>query len=149
MYQVDIPRASGFSNIYSNIGDYKAWGHEITLQSRNLVGDFKWTTNLNIAFNRNEITKMGTNNTPKGGYSNQEDFNRLAVGEPIGIFMGYVFDGVYMTEEEFNSQPKHASSEIGTVRMKDVSGPNGVPDGIIDNNDRVKLVIRIRILFMV
>ena len=139
LYQVDIPRASGFSNIYSNIGDYKAWGHEITLQSRNLVGDFKWTTNLNIAFNRNEITKMGTNNTPKGGYSNQEDFNRLAVGEPIGIFMGYVFDGVYMTEEEFNSQPKHASSEIGTVRMKDVSGPNGVPDGIIDNNDRVKI----------
>lgn len=139
LYQVDIPRASGFSNIYSNIGDYKAWGHEITLQSRNLVGDFKWTTNLNIAFNRNEITKMGTNNTPKGGYSNQEDFNRLAVGEPIGIFMGYVFDGVYMTEEEFNSQPKHTSSEIGTVRMKDVSGPNGVPDGIIDNNDRVKI----------
>ena len=82
---------------------------------------------------------MGTNNTPKGGYSNQEDFNRLAVGEPIGIFMGYVFDGVYMTEEEFNSQPKHTSSEIGTVRMKDVSGPNGVPDGIIDNNDRVKI----------
>lgn len=139
LYQVDIPRASSFSNIYSNIGDYKAWGHEITLQSRNLVGDFKWTTNLNIAFNRNEITKMGTNNTPKGGYSNQEDFNRLAVGEPIGIFMGYVFDGVYMTEEEFNSQPKHTSSEIGTVRMKDVSGPNGVPDGIIDNNDRVKI----------
>lgn len=139
LYQVDIPRASGFSNIYSNIGDYKAWGHEITLQSRNLIGEFKWTTNLNIAFNRNEITKMGTNNTPKGGYSNQEDFNRLAVGEPIGIFMGYIFDGVYMTDEEFKSQPKHASSEIGTVRMKDVSGPNGVPDGIIDNNDRVKI----------
>lgn len=139
LYQVDIPRASGFSNIYSNIGDYNAWGHEITLQSRNLIGEFKWTTNLNIAFNRNEITKMGTNNTPKGGYSNQEDFNRLAVGEPIGIFMGYIFDGVYMTDEEFKSQPKHASSEIGTVRMKDVSGPNGVPDGIIDNNDRVKI----------
>lgn len=64
----------------------------------------------------------GNKQHPKGGYSNQEDFNRLAVGEPIGIFMGYVFDGVYMTEEEFNSQPKHASSEIGTVRMKDVSG---------------------------
>ena len=63
-----------FPTFYSNIGDYKAWGHEITLQSRNLVGDFKWTTNLNIAFNRNEITKMGTNNTPKGGYSNQERF---------------------------------------------------------------------------
>ena len=139
LYQVDIPRASGFSSIDSNIGNYKSWGHEITLQSRNLVGEFKWTTNLNIAFNRNKITRLGTNNTPVGGYSNQEDFNRLAVGEPIGIFMGYVYDGVYMTQQEFDSQPKHASSEIGTVRMKDVSGPDGVPDGIIDNNDRVKI----------
>ncbi len=139
LYQIDIPRASGFSYIDSNIGNYKSWGHEITVQSRNLVGDFKWTTNLNIAFNRNKITKLGTNNTPVGGYNNQEDFNRLAVGEPIGIFMGYVYDGVYMTEEEFNTQPKHASSEVGTVRMKDVSGPNGTPDGVIDNNDRVKI----------
>lgn len=139
LYQIDIPRASGFSYIYSNIGNYKSWGHEITVQSRNLVDEFKWTTNLNIAFNRNKITKLGTNNTPVGGYNNQEDFNRLAVGEPIGIFMGYVYDGVYMTQEEFNTQPKHASSEVGTVRMKDVSGPNGLPDGVIDNNDRVKI----------
>ncbi|MCD7848555.1 MAG: SusC/RagA family TonB-linked outer membrane protein [Parabacteroides sp.] len=29
LYQVDIPRASGFSNIYSNIGDYKAWGMKL------------------------------------------------------------------------------------------------------------------------
>ena len=58
LYQVDIPRASGFSNIYSNIGDYKAWGLDISLLSRNLVGVFNWTTNLYLAFNRNDITKM-------------------------------------------------------------------------------------------
>ena len=48
--------------------------------------------------------------------------------------MGYVFDGVYMTEEELNSQPKYASSEIGTARMKDMDG-----NGVIDANDRVKI----------
>ena len=53
--------------------------------------------------------------------------------------MGYVYDGVYMTQQEFDSQPKHASSEIGTVRMKDISGPEGIPDGVIDNNDRTKI----------
>lgn len=131
LYQIDIPAASGFNNIDSNIGDFKSWGHEITVTSRNFVNNFKWTTNLNIAFNRNKILKLGTNNTPVGGYSNQGDSNRLQVGQPIGVFVGYVFDGVYLTQEEFDSQPKHASSEIGTVRMKDV-----YKDGKIDENDR-------------
>lgn len=131
LYQIDIPAASGFWNIESNIGDFKSWGHELTISSRNFVNEFKWTTNLNIAFNRNKILKLGTNNTPVGGYNNQGDCNRLQVGQPIGVFMGYVFDGVYMTQQELDSQPKHASSEIGTVRMKDVH-----KDGKIDENDR-------------
>lgn len=134
LYQIDIPAASGFWNFDSNVGDFKSWGHEVTVQSRNLTGALKWTTNLNVAFNRNEITRLGTNNTPVGGYSNQEDFSRLQVGEPIGIFMGYVFDGVYMNEAELNSQPKYASSEIGTVRMKDMND-----DKVIDSKDRVKI----------
>lgn len=134
LYQIEIPRASGFANYRANMGDYKSWGHEITVQSRNLIGDFRWTTNLNLTFNRNEVTKLGTNNTPYGGYSNQEDFNRLQVGEPIGIFMGYIFDGVYMTQEEFDTQPKFANSEIGTARMKDVNG-----DGVVNTDDRVKI----------
>lgn len=134
LYQIDIPVSSGYWNFYSNVGDYQSSGHELTIQSRNLIGDFKWTTNLNFTFNKNKITRLGTNNTPVGGYSNQEDFSRLEVGQPIGIFMGYVFDGVYMTQEEIDNQPKYASSEIGTARMKDMN-----KDGVINSEDRVKI----------
>lgn len=134
LYQIDIPLASGFGNVQSNIGGFESWGHEISVQSRNLIGDFKWSTNMNVSFNRNKVTELGTNNTPIGGYANIGDYNRLEVGEPVGIFMGYVFDGVYMTQEEFDSQPKHASSEIGTVRMKDLDD-----NKVIDANDRTKI----------
>ncbi|MDR1092194.1 MAG: SusC/RagA family TonB-linked outer membrane protein, partial [Prevotella sp.] len=131
LYQIEIPAASGFWSINSNIGDFKTWGHEITFTSRNLVNDFKWTTNFNMAFNRNKILELSTENAPIGGYDVYGDFNRLEVGHPIGSLFGYVFDGVYMTQVELDSQPKHVSSEIGTARMKDVNN-----DGKIDANDK-------------
>ena len=131
LFQTDIPAATGFWNIQSNMGDFKIWGHEITITSHNLVGDFEWTTNFNIAFSKNKILALGTNNAPVGGTDTYDDYNRLEVGHPIGALWGYVFDGVYMTQEEFDSQPKHATSEVGSVRMKDINN-----DGVIDADDR-------------
>lgn len=135
LYSTNIPYQSGFGSIDSNIGEFKFRGHEFGLETRNMVGKFQWNTSLNVSFNRNEAVKLGTNNTPIGGYANQGDENRTEVGQPLGQFWGYVFDGVYMTQAEYNSQPKHASSMVGTVRMKDVGGPEGVPDGVINMDD--------------
>lgn len=136
LYQVNLPISTGFGNIAANVGQFDNWGHEIDIQSRNLIGDFKWKTNLNLTIARSKVKELSTNNVPIGGNDEYYDWNRLEVGKPIGVFSGYVFDGVYMTQEEFDSQPKHATSDIGTVRMKDISGPDGTPDGKIDIYDR-------------
>jgi hypothetical protein len=64
------------------------------------------------------------------------DDNRTAVGHPIGMFYGYINTGVYMTQQEFETQPHGATSMIGTARFADISGPAGKPDGKIDENDR-------------
>ena len=74
-----------------------------------MTGKFKWSTDFNISFDRNKAVKLGTNDTPIGGYNNQVDYNRTAVGQPLGMFYGYVYDGVYMTQQEYDSQPKHGS----------------------------------------
>ena len=136
LYRIDIPIQSGFENIISNIGQFDFWGHEFSVLSRNLTGKFKWSTNFNISFDRNMVKKLGTNDAPIGGYGEYWDDNRTAVGSPIGMFYGYVNTGVYMTQEEFDSQPHGATSMVGTARFKDISGPDGVPDGKIDINDR-------------
>jgi TonB-linked SusC/RagA family outer membrane protein len=137
LYGINIPQQSGFSQITSNIGKFKFWGHEFSVSSKNLIAKkLTWNTNVNIAFNRNRAITLGTNNTPIGGNANQGDYNRTQVGKPLGQFMGYVNDGVYMTQQEFDSQPRHVTSMVGTVRYRDISGPDGVPDGRIDFDDR-------------
>ena len=131
LYRIDIPRQSGFEYIQSNVGELRFWGHEIGIESKNLVGDFKWSTSLNMTFPRNKAIRLGTNDTPIGGNANQGDYNRTEVGQPLGQFYGYIYDGVFITEEEYQKGPKHASSMVGTVRMKDLNN-----DGVIDMSDR-------------
>jgi TonB-linked SusC/RagA family outer membrane protein len=132
LYAIDIPVQSGFSSIQSNIGEFKFWGHEIGIESKNFVGKFRWNTNFNISFNRNKAVKLGTNDTPIGGYGTYADHNRTIVGEPLGQFIGFVHDGIFMTQEELDSQPKHSfNTAIGTLRFKDING-----DGEITWDDR-------------
>lgn len=121
LYQINLPLESGFGNVFSNVGAFKFWGHELAISSKNLTGKFKWNTNFNISFNRNNVLKLGTENTPIGAYGEYDDYWRTAVGHPVGQFYGYVYDGVYMTQKEFDSAPHHATSAVGTVRMKDIN----------------------------
>ncbi|MFD1141129.1 SusC/RagA family TonB-linked outer membrane protein [Larkinella insperata] len=136
LYAIDIPVQSGYSAVTSNIGRFDFWGHEFAIDTRNLVGKLNWSTSFNISFNRNLVRKLGTNDAPIGGYQEYWDDNRTAVGHPIGLFYGYINTGVYMTQAEFDSQPKGATSMVGTARFADISGPDGKPDGKIDINDR-------------
>jgi TonB-linked SusC/RagA family outer membrane protein len=127
---LQIPYASGFSSITYNVGQIRMWGHELQISSRNLTGPFSWTTDLNISLNNNKVLQL-VNNTPIGGVNKYNDFNRTAVGHPIGELYGYIFEGVYMNQADFDKYPHEATSAVGTARMKDVNG-----DGIIDINDR-------------
>ncbi len=136
LYGIDIPVQSGFSTITSNIGRFDFWGHEFTIDTRNLTGALTWNTNFNISIPRNIVKKLGTNDAPIGGYQEYWDDNRTAVGMPIGMFYGYINTGVYMTQEEWETQPHNATSMVGTARFADISGPDGRPDGVIDAHDR-------------
>lgn len=136
LYGIDIPVQSGFSTITSNIGRFDFWGHEFTVDTRNLTGALTWNTSFNVSIPRNIVKKLGTNDAPIGGYQEYWDDNRTAVGMPLGMFYGYINTGVYMTQQEWETQPHNATSMVGTARFADVGGPDGKPDGKIDANDR-------------
>ncbi|MEX2335775.1 MAG: TonB-dependent receptor, partial [Fulvivirga sp.] len=134
LYAVDIPLASGFGNIQSNIGEFAFWGHEFSLETKNLVGKFLWNTHITFSLDRNLVNQLGTENTPIGGFRENVDFVRTEVGHPIGQFFGYVYDGVFMNQEELDQGPHiraFGGSDVGSVRLVDVN-----EDGFVDVNDK-------------
>jgi TonB-linked SusC/RagA family outer membrane protein len=126
---LQVPYASGYSSITYNVGTFRIWGHEFQVSSRNMTGKFTWTTDFNISFNNNKVIKL-VNGTPIGGVNRYSDYNRTAVGHHIGELYGYVFQGVYMNQADFDKYPHEATSAVGTARMKDVNG-----DGKVDISD--------------
>ncbi|HVW60797.1 MAG TPA: TonB-dependent receptor [Puia sp.] len=128
-----IPYASGYESIQYNEGTFRIWGHDIQVSTDNIKGPFTWTTDFNISFNSNKVISL-VNNTPIGGTQTYSDYNRTEVHHRIGDLYGYVFEGVYMNQADYDKYPKFATSVVGSARMKDVNG-----DDTIDINDRTFL----------
>lgn len=83
-----LPSTSGFTGVWSNIGKLENKGLEFALHSNNFVSDFKWTTDFNIAFNKNKILDInGPEITPNG-------INYVIEGQPIGVFKIRKYAGV-------------------------------------------------------
>lgn len=128
LFNVDLPSFTGYSSFQTNIGTFKFWGHEFLVSSKNTTGAFRWGTDLNISFLRNRVEKLGTANAFLGGGTSR---NITMVGEPIGMLWGYVHDGVYMNQADFDNSPTFQTSAVGSVKMRDVNG-----DGEITVDDR-------------
>lgn len=127
-----LPKISGFNSLYANMGKIANKGIEITLNSRNIVTkDFTWSTSLVYSWNKNEIKDL---------YGDKKDDlgNRWFIGQPIGVIYDYTKVGIWQEEEiakgdHLNWDPQ---AKAGDIKLADISGPNGVPDGKIDDNDR-------------
>ncbi len=133
LYNVQVPRESGFSNFSDNIGEIHFWGHEFGVNTVNTTGELKWTTNANISFNRNVVKSLadGIDRVygPSGAHITQ-------VGKPFGQFYGHLSDGVYLNQQDLDSSPQvPGRSTVGSIKLIDVNG-----DGVItrggDNDDR-------------
>ena len=130
---VQVPAALGFTNALTNIGEVVNKGFELSLTSRNVTGNFSWTTDFNFATIDNEVTKLGPSGDPilsSGGAGNR---HITQIGSPIGSYYGYQTDGIYQTQAEIDAGPedKIATPHPGDFKWVDING-----DGIIDPLDR-------------
>ncbi len=134
LLNVQVPAAVGFLTALQNIGEVENKGIELTLSTRNLVGDFSWTTDLNFAANKNKVLKLGPTGDPILSSGGAGIRHITQIGSPIGSYYGYVVEGIYQTQTEIDNAPKDALAPAprpGDFRFKDVNG-----DGKINAQDR-------------
>ncbi len=139
LIQKNLPTYSGFFVVQSNVGSIQNRGFELELNSVNTTRKLKWETRFNFAVNRNEVLDLGgeseiyiTSSKPVGDVS-EEQYAVIREGEPLGSLFGYVYEGVLQQGETYAPQP---NAKPGDPKFKDISGPEGKPDGEITSDDR-------------
>ena len=94
IYNVPVPGNTGYSTKTVNIGAMENKGLEIVLNTDNVITrNFRWSSNVNMAFNRNKITRLDGDQTLLAGNDGRY-LNSLIVGESIGVFYGPKYAGV-------------------------------------------------------
>lgn len=131
----NLPSTSGVPNpIVTNIGKTENQGIELQLNTVNFLGDgrdnFSWTTNLNFYINRGKITQLANG-------VKRDVNNNWFVGQPIGVFYDFVKAGIWQVADTAIAKSMAQTvtgvgTVIGDIRVADLSGPDGKPDGRLD-----------------
>lgn len=115
-----ISGVHGITSIAQNIGETKSHGIEVSIESRNIVKDnFKWSTNVNMNYDRNEIVSL-YGSLDEQGNEIDDVANSWFIGQPISANYHWVWDGVWQTDEAELAQT--FASEPGFVKVKDING---------------------------
>ena len=129
---LEIPDYVGFDNPQKNTGKMYTNGYDIELGWNDQIGDFTYGITANFS---DFVSKMGN----LGGTEFLGDQVKME-GSEFNEWYGYLSDGLMLTEEDLQGPKLNDNIKLGDVKYKDISGPDGVPDGKISPEfDRVLL----------
>lgn len=133
LYNKPTMITTGYTTQLCNIGAMNNKGIELSLAANAGKNHFRWHADFNISIIRNKLTKLLDDNeiiTPSS-------FHGLKVGEEVGSFYMIKMLGIYQHDEDVPEYLyENEGVRAGDVMYEDISGPDGVPDGKIDSNDR-------------
>ena len=137
LLNVQVPEVTGFSTYLTNTGSVRNIGEEFELTSRNMVGKFQWTTSVTVSHNTNKVVALGPGQTQILIPSSFDISNFiLKVGQPMNSIFVVKQNGCLTQADIDNHAAVYGTETVGDPRYVDISGPKGVPDGVIDANDR-------------
>ena len=169
LYRYTIPSSSGLETsdrstsnptVLGNLGNIQNKGFELDISYDAIrpkkAGGFRWNLAFNVGVNQNKVTSLpgGTITTSSGTYRNF--VSQVKEGDPLGTYYGFVFKGVYSTDQSAAAKDKDGNviyeldgatpklmrinSETGDVyKGGDAIFEDFNHDGIINEQDRVKI----------
>lgn len=125
----------GLAAPWRNAGDMRNNGWDLSITYHDKIGNVGLSATAMLSDVKNKITNLFGNEyiDRSGGTSTQ-------VGHPIWSWYGFIADGYFQNQQEIDSYPVYQGDKTnvkpGYIRYKDISGPDGKPDGAIDDYDR-------------
>ena len=131
LYSVPVPANAGVQNasVTMNAAEMENSGFEFSITYRNNDHPLKHQISANLSTLKNKVTSLGFGNESyiTGAYA-------TFVGQEVGQFYGYVYEGIARTQADLDDHATQTGAQIGDCLYKDVN-----KDGIINADDRVVL----------
>lgn len=125
LYQVPVSTTLGLSAPTQNAGSIQNRGIELSLNYSARIGALSIGVAPNFSYNNQKVIKIAGDL--------QSVIPNFFVGSPLNPIYGFVADGLFVDAADVSSYPTQPSPGApGNIRFKDLSGPNGVPDGKVD-----------------
>lgn len=145
LFPVQAPLTSGVATVpFQNIGSMRNRGVDLAVSynGQAIGNQLTYSIGGNLSTYRNTVTKTtGDPNTQYFGINDERIQNFVVTKQnyPISSFFGYTIDGIFQSDDEAAAAPLNNlgtnQNKAGRFKFRDISGPNGVPDGVIDTKD--------------
>lgn len=119
-----IPTFIGYANPEQNAGKMRTKGWDFNIGWMDIINSFKYSINFNISDYKSTMGNLG-GTVFLGDQIIQQ-------GSLYHEWYGYVSQGLFQSKDDINNSALLTSAvKPGDVKYKDISGPNGTPDGRI------------------
>jgi TonB-linked SusC/RagA family outer membrane protein len=138
LYEKQVPWTTGYEDYVTNIGTVQNRGVELSLDARHRAGSFDIRFGGNVSFVRSRVLYLGGDyewflDGVNGSLPRFRPAAVVRVGEPLGNFYGWMWDGIFQNQAEVDAHGQDGA-RVGSMKLKDIDR-----DGKITNEDRTIL----------
>ena len=112
-----------------NAGEVNNKGIEFNMGYRGEIGDFLYDFSGNIGTYRNTVVKLPETVAANGTFGGNGV--KSVIGHPMYSQVGYVYDGIFKSQEEIDNHATQSGAGLGRIRWKDLNN-----DGVINEADQ-------------